>query len=475
MFWTLLSCAVIFYILVQIKAWVTRPKNAPPVYSEFPTIPWLGSIWQFATGPREFIQRAHASLGDTFTVNLFGKSLTFLMNSEGHRKFFMGKEDVFDIRKAYRCTVVTFGPGVCYDCPVKKMGEQLGFLKTGLTQQRYISYVPILHKEAEDYFQKEWGDVGEKCLFTALSELFTLTSARCLLGPELRAQWSGEFSKMYWYLDHSFIPITFFLPWLPNPMRGKCIEARSMFQKMFKEVVKKRRENGEVFDDFLQVLMDTKYKNGDPLSIEEVTGIMIGTLLGGQHTSNTTGTWALCHLLLDQTWRDNLLQEQRKLLGGDLSKDLTYTDLENMKVFDMVLNETLRLHPPFFQLARILNEDVEFQGYTLPKDHIVSVSPGAVQRIPSMWGPDGEEYNPGRWTEENASTHKDYSWIPFGGGRHACSGRKFATISLKVVLSWLVRNYELELVSNKLPKEDYTTMVVAPVGPVLIRYKKRKH
>lgn len=32
---------------------------------------------------------------------------------------------MYDIREAYKCTVVTFGPDVCYDCPVSKMGEQL--------------------------------------------------------------------------------------------------------------------------------------------------------------------------------------------------------------------------------------------------------------------------------------------------------------------------------------------------------------
>lgn len=65
------------------KEWVTRPKNVPPVYSEFPYIPWLGSIVQFAIQPREFLQRAHAAMGDIFTINLFGWSMTFLMSSEG--------------------------------------------------------------------------------------------------------------------------------------------------------------------------------------------------------------------------------------------------------------------------------------------------------------------------------------------------------------------------------------------------------
>ena len=61
------------------------------------------------------------------------------MSSEGHQTFFSAKEEVYDIREAYKCTVVTFGPGVCYDCPVRKMGEQLGFFKTGLTADKYVA------------------------------------------------------------------------------------------------------------------------------------------------------------------------------------------------------------------------------------------------------------------------------------------------------------------------------------------------
>lgn len=75
------------FLLNQIKA-LFGPKNLPPVYSEFPYIPWLGSIWQFATNPREFIQRGNLKHGDCFTVNLFGTSMTFLMSSEGHAAFF---------------------------------------------------------------------------------------------------------------------------------------------------------------------------------------------------------------------------------------------------------------------------------------------------------------------------------------------------------------------------------------------------
>ena len=42
-------------------------------------------------------------------------------------------------------------------------------------------------------------------------------------------------------------------------------------------------------------------------------------------------------------------------------------------------------------------------------------------------------------------------------------------------LTWLLRNYELEFVGGNFPKEDYTTMVVAPTAAdCRVRYKRKK-
>lgn len=88
--------------------WMLRPARHPPFYCEFPYLPWLGSLVQFATQPREFLERAAAATaGNVFTIRLFGKHMTFLFGSDGHAHFFRAKEDVFDIREAYAMTVTT--------------------------------------------------------------------------------------------------------------------------------------------------------------------------------------------------------------------------------------------------------------------------------------------------------------------------------------------------------------------------------
>ena len=268
---------VVYWLLTTKK----DPKGAPKLYSEFPYIPWLGSIVQFAQEPRDFLLRAQAKMGEVFDIQLFGQKMTFLMSTEGHDFFFQQPEADFDASAAYKFTVTTFGPGVVYDAPPKIMYQQFGFFRLGLDAKKYVSYTRLIQEETAEYFDTNWGSSGTGCVFTALNELFTFTSARCLLGPEIRALWKADYAEAYQDLDKSFIPILFFFPNMPHPFAKKCLAARKHFEKLFLSVLESRRADPDgQFDDFLQVLIESNYKDGTPLSIQEVTGIMMGVLLG---------------------------------------------------------------------------------------------------------------------------------------------------------------------------------------------------
>lgn len=44
----------------------------------------------------------------------------------------------------------------------------------------------------------------------------------------------------------------------------------------------------------------------------------------------------------------------------------------------------------------------------------------------------------------------------------------------QVAIAWLLRNYQLDF-SKPMPADDYTTMVVAPQAPVLVKYQRIQH
>lgn len=281
------------------------------------------------------------------------------------------------------------------------------------------------------------------------------------------------------------MPILFFFPSIPNPHKTKCLNARLLFEKIFREVIEERNaKEGPPTQDFLQVLMEASYRDGTELTVTEITGIMIGVLLGGQHTSNVTGTWLMSHLLHNPKWTKEVMDEQDRLFAKKKDSnqlhpaELTFDDIQDMPIFDQVMSETLRLHPPFFQLSRSVKEDTKFEDKVIPKGHIVNISPLASMRLPELWGDHADDFDPSRFTAEQKAAQKPYSWIPFGGGMHQCGGRKFAWHSLKATLTWLLRNYEIEFVgkgADSLPNEDFTTMVVSPTtSHCRVKYRRRR-
>lgn len=91
-------------------------------------------------------------------------------------------------------------------------------VKNGLSDTSFKKYMRVVQDEVSNFFATEWGNEGTADLLDGLSNLFTLTSSRCLLGEEIRARWKDSgMAKHYFALDHSFVPILFSnLPKLPG-------------------------------------------------------------------------------------------------------------------------------------------------------------------------------------------------------------------------------------------------------------------
>jgi sterol 14-demethylase len=147
------------------------------------------------------------------------------------------------------------------------------------------------------------------------------------------------------------------------------------------------------------------------LAINEITGIMMAVLLGGQHTSNVTGAWLMMHLLNEPKWLKAVLDEQVSVIGKDFKGHATFDQVRlfgvqkccswfpkigEMHVLQRCLDETLRLHPPFFQVARRVQNDVEYKGVCIPKGRLVCISPGAVMRLETMFERP-HEFDPSRF------------------------------------------------------------------------------
>lgn len=406
--------------------------------------------------------------------------MTFLIGPEAQEPFFKCPDEVLSQQEVYGFMKPVFGPNVVYDASRKNRQVQFQSMANGLRVSRLRGYVPKIERETRQ-FLKDWGESGEVDLFHALSELTILTASRCLHGDDVRENIFKEVSQLYHDLDQGVTPLTVFFPNLPTPAHRRRNAARKEMVQLFSKVIKNRRENPHQQHsdgtDILTIFQDIKYKDGTPITDDEITGLLIALLFAGQHTSCITSTWTSLFIAHNKDILHRIVEEQKTSLSGDLSKPLDFDLINNMELLHDCMREALRLCPPLTLLIRYALRDIPVKtggkSFTIPQGDMVFVSPTVGMRLPEVFADpdkfDPDRFGPGR--EEHKSS--PYAYLGFGGGMHSCMGQQFAFVQVKTILSVLMREYEIEMIAEKMPDMDYTAMVVGPKGDCRVRYKRR--
>lgn len=453
----------------------SRPKNSPPIAKI--GMPIIGNYIEFAKNPVDFIAKCHKSFGCIYTVPMLHKNLTFLLGPEVSAPFYQLSDDHMSQSEVYGFMTPVFGKGVVYDAEPKKRNQQMQHMSQGLKSNRLKSYVPKIEKETLEYL-KNWGDSGTINILDALSELTILTSSRCLHGDDVRENLFSEVAKLYHDLDKGVTPLSFFFPYAPTAAHKCRDDAREEMVKIFSKIINERKKKGAEScknnTDILQIFIDMVYKDGSTLSDSEVVGLLIALLFAGQHTSSITSTWTAMFLAHKPEILTKVMEEQQQLLG-DLKKPLDFDVVAEMDYLQNCVKESLRMYPPLIMLMRMAMTDIETKldgkKYVIPKGDIVITSPAVSSRLESVFK-NPNEFEPDRFGPEREEQKTPYSYLGFGGGRHACLGQQFGLMQVKTIVSILLRNFKLEPIDQEFPEPDYTAMVVGPKNHCMVRYKK---
>jgi len=372
------------------------------------------------------------------------------------------------------------------------------FVKFGLTQDSLRSYVTLITAECEDFLKRHKDFKGQRGTFNVpkvMAELTIYTASRSLQGEEVRNMFDSRFAALVSDLDMGFSPINFMLSWAPLPHNGKRDHARETMIKVYSDIVRKRR-SGTVkkeSPDMIWHLMDCKYKDGKPVPEHEIAGIMIALLMAGQHSSASTIAWVMLRLATKPELVEELLAEQKAVLGEDLPA-LTYDDLQRLPFHSQVVKETLRIHAPIHSIMRKVKQPLIIDGtnYTVPTSHTLMSSPGVSAQMDGHF-PNASVWDPHRWDAgannfegtEDVETI-DYGWgvvskgtnspyLPFGAGRHRCIGEQFAYLQLQTILVAFVRELKLKNPggSKDIVGTDYTSLFSKPLSPGIVEWERR--
>ena len=203
-------------------------------------------------------------------------------------------------------------------------------------------------------------------LLDFFAELTIYTSSACLIGKKFREELDDRFAQLYHDLERGTDALAYVDPYAPIDSFRRRDEARVELVKLVEAIMAKRTPETPADEndrDLLDLLMSVKDGDDSAFSADEITGMFIGTMFAGHHTTSGTAAWTLIELLRHPEEMAAVVDELDALYAD--GSEVSFQALREIPRLESAIKEALRLHPPLILLLRVATEDLEVGGYQI--------------------------------------------------------------------------------------------------------------
>ncbi|XP_047319812.1 beta-amyrin 6-beta-monooxygenase-like [Impatiens glandulifera] len=190
---------------------------------------------------------------------------------------------------------------------------------------------------------------------------------------------------------------------------------------------------------------------------EFVVSNMIGLLLASYDTTSSVLTFSLNFIAELPHIFQKVYEEQMDIVssksGGEYSLD--WEDIQKMKYTWNVVRESMRIVPPTQGNFNDVITDMDYAGFTIPKGWKTFWSTFSTHNNPEYF-PEPEKFDPSRFEGQGPAP---FTFVPFGGGAHMCSGREYARLEIMVFIHRVVTQFKLE----KVVKDEKIVYIGSPI------------
>ncbi|XP_033473716.1 cytochrome P450 [Epinephelus lanceolatus] len=245
--------------------------------------------------------------------------------------------------------------------------------------------------------------------------------------------------------------------------------AEDLVQKKMEEIQERVHLDQNVEGAYLTHLLLS-----DQMTVTEILGSMTELLLAGVDTTSNTISWALYNLAKEPEIQEQLYQEVISVCPGD--KVPNSDDIAQMPYLKAIIRETLRLYPVVPGNARLTVENEIVVGdHLFPKKTLFHLCHYAVSYDESIF-PNPHAFLPQRWlrgSEEKSRQHP-FGSVPFGFGIRACLGRRVAELEMYLLLSRVIKHYEVRPDPAGTIVEPITRTLLCPAKPINLQFLDRR-
>lgn len=241
-----------------------------------------------------------------------------------------------------------------------------------------------------------------------------------------------DLKRCYYILEKGYnsMPIN-----LPGTLFHKSMKARKELAQILAKILSLRREMKQDYCDLLGSFMGDK----EGLTDEQIADNIIGVIFAARDTTASVLTWILKYLGENPSVLEAVTKEQEAIMRTKEEcedKALSWADTKKMPITTRVIQETLRVASILSFTFREAVEDVEFEGYLIPKGWKVMPLFRNIHHSPDNF-PDPEKFNPSRFE----AAPKPNTFMPFGNGTHSCPGNELAKLEILVLVHHLTTKY----------------------------------
>ena len=320
----------------------------------------------FFFDPVGFVARRFEEYGDIYYAPSKGTGLYVLRHPNHLREVLVTRASSFHkTHTAFTRLSLVLGEGLL-TTDGEAWKRQRRMVNPAFSQARLAGYAAVMVEEAARS-ASAWRDGAAVEMGREMMQLTLRVVCRALFGHGVSTRHIEDVGRAMSLFQESLIRPDVLPVWVPSPQRTKLRRALAALDDMTYGIIAARRAAAasRADTDLLQMLVDAVDEEGDGgrLTEKELRDQLVTLFLAGHETTSHALTWAL-YLLSQNPRAERLLHaELDRVLG---SRAPTYEDLASLPYTTQVIEESLRLYPPVYTLARKAHEDTEIGGYSVP-------------------------------------------------------------------------------------------------------------
>lgn len=246
------------------------------------------------------------------------------------------------------------------------------------------------------------------------------------------------------------------------------------FIRNTRERMARQPELKEKPGNMLEAMIAASDDPGSEFTDQDLISNAILSVIGGEDTTANSMAWMI-NLLAQNPAAAAALTAEADAVLGDAPLACDWEWMKQFPYLEAAHNETQRVRTVAPFIGIVANSDCVVADTFFAK-HTAFVVATAAEGQDEAQFPHHEEFQPERWIFDQRPQKEDNpvrKLLPFGDGPRVCPGRFLALTEIKLVLSMLMHNFELEFDTKAPPIQQVMNFFMGP-SAVPVRLKLRE-